>query len=524
MIGNQYMQIFNSQTRQKEEFIPIRENQVTMYVCGPTVYDQIHIGNARTFLSFDIIRRYLIHKGYDVTFAQNITDVDDKIIKRANERGVDSAEVAEECAEAFIEQMHRFNILDPDIRPRATHEIGAMIEMISGLIEKGHAYESGGDVYFKVRSYPAYGEVSGRNIDDLMVGARVEANDLKSDPLDFVLWKAAKPGEPAWESPWGLGRPGWHTECSAMVHKYLGTPIDIHGGGSDLSFPHHENESAQACSCWEHKLAHYWMHTGMLLVDGEKMSKSLGNFYTLKEVLDQYSADALRLLMIQTHYRSALDFSFERLKGAESSLERIKTALRNGRWALDHLSDRIEEFKDDPDEATKLQEEIHGESISVGLSQEAIILNAAVNDAISSFESEMDDDFNSAGALGGLYSLVAALNAYLEAPQAKIDDAVIIKKALDTLVELMGVFGINLQDDQEAQTLHPEIIDLASELAGYVGDDVELAADALMTTRALAREQKDWARADEIRDRLGELGFKIEDTAQGARVILKDVE
>ena len=301
------MKIYNSATHQKEDFRPIEEGKVRMYVCGPTVYDNIHIGNARTFISFDVIRRWLIASGYEVTFAQNLTDVDDKIINRANEQGRTAEEVATEFSDKFIGVMRAANVLDPDVRPRATKEIGAMIGMIKTLIEGGHAYAAGnGDVYFSVRSDPSYGEVSGRNIDDLMVGARIEENEDKRDPLDFALWKAAKPGEPSWKSPWGEGRPGWHTECAAMVHRYLGTPIDIHGGGSDLAFPHHENECAQATCAWHEGFANTWMHTGMLLVDGEKMSKSLGNFFTLAEVLEKHSAAALRLLMLQTHYRSPL--------------------------------------------------------------------------------------------------------------------------------------------------------------------------------------------------------------------------
>ena len=333
------MRIYNSATHKKEEFQPIESGKVRMYVCGPTVYDNIHIGNARTFISFDVIRRWLIASGYEVTFAQNLTDVDDKIIKRANEQGRTAAEVATEFSDKFIGVMRAANVLDPDVRPRATKEIGPMIAMIKTLIEQGHAYAAdNGDVYFAVRSDPNYGQVSGRNIDDLMVGARIEENEDKIDPLDFALWKAAKPGEPSWPSPWGEGRPGWHTECAAMVHRYLGTPIDIHGGGSDLAFPHHENECAQATCAWHQGFSNTWMHTGMLLVDGEKMSKSLGNFFTLAEVLEQHSAAALRLLMLQTSYRSPLDFSWERLEGAENSLTRIAGTVENLRWAANHAT------------------------------------------------------------------------------------------------------------------------------------------------------------------------------------------
>ena len=289
------MKIYNSATHQKEDFRPIEEGKVRMYVCGPTVYDNIHIGNARTFISFDVIRRWLIASGYEVTFAQNLTDVDDKIINRANEQGRTAEEVASEFSDKFIGVMRAANVLDPDVRPRATKEIGAMIGMIKTLIEGGHAYAAdNGDVYFSVRSDPSYGEVSGRNIDDLMVGARIEENEDKRDPLDFALWKAAKPGEPSWKSPWGEGRPGWHTECAAMVHRYLGTPIDIHGGGSDLAFPHHENECAQATCAWHEGFANTWMHTGMLLVNGEKMSKSRGNAIAPREVIEKLGVEGYR--------------------------------------------------------------------------------------------------------------------------------------------------------------------------------------------------------------------------------------
>ena len=301
------MRIYNSATHKKEEFQPIESGKVRMYVCGPTVYDNIHIGNARTFISFDVIRRWLIASGYEVTFAQNLTDVDDKIIKRANEQGRTAAEVATEFSDKFIGVMRAANVLDPDVRPRATKEIGPMIAMIKTLIEQGHAYAAdNGDVYFAVRSDPNYGQVSGRNIDDLMVGARIEENEDKNDPLDFALWKAAKPGEPSWPSPWGEGRPGWHTECAAMVHRYLGTPIDIHGGGSDLAFPHHENEIAQSECANGCTFAHYWLHNGFLTIDNEKMSKSKGNFFMVRDAAKQFGYETIRMFMLSAHYRTPL--------------------------------------------------------------------------------------------------------------------------------------------------------------------------------------------------------------------------
>ncbi len=486
------MRIYNSATHKKEEFHPIEEGKVRMYVCGPTVYDNIHIGNARTFISFDVIRRWLIASGYDVTFAQNLTDVDDKIIKRANEQGRTAAEVAGEFSEKFIGVMRAANVLDPDVRPRATKEIGPMIGMIKTLIEQGHAYAAdNGDVYFAVRSDPTYGEVSGRNIDDLLVGARIEENEDKNDPLDFALWKAAKPGEPSWPSPWGEGRPGWHTECAAMVHRYLGTPIDIHGGGSDLAFPHHENECAQATCAWHEGFANTWMHTGMLLVDGEKMSKSLGNFFTLAEVLEQHSAAALRLLMLQTSYRSPLDFSWERLEGAENSLTRIAGTVENLRWAADNATGAADEAVAD-----------------------AFAAKAAA--ARATFKECMDDDFNTAGGLAAIFSLVTTSNSYLDAAGDAPACAVCLRAA-DTLCELSGVMGVTLSR-KAADELPHELVDLARDQAGYEGDSAEEAADALLAARQEARAQKNWAVADAIRDGIAALGLVVEDTAAGARV------
>ena len=485
------MKIYNSATHKKEEFQPIEAGKVRMYVCGPTVYDNIHIGNARTFISFDVIRRWLIASGYEVTFAQNLTDVDDKIINRANEQGRTAAEVAEEFSKKFIDVMRRANVLDPDVRPRATKEIGPMIGMIKSLIEQGHAYAAdNGDVYFAVRSDPTYGEVSGRNIDDLMVGARIAAGEQKRDPLDFALWKAAKPGEPSWPSPWGEGRPGWHTECAAMVHRYLGTPIDIHGGGSDLAFPHHENECAQATCAWHEGFANTWMHTGMLLVDGEKMSKSLGNFFTLEEVLEKHSAAALRLLMLQTHYRSPLDFSWERLEGAENSLARIAGTVRNLKWAADHA-------EGEPD------------------AELAAGLTADMERAAAEYEACMDDDFNTAGAVAAYFQLVTEANTYLDRAAGAVDpEAARVCGAViaGALVQL----GVELPVVEEP--LPAGLLGVAAGLYAYTGDDVDEAAEQILAARAEARAAKDWATADAIRDQLRDMGLAIEDTAAGTRI------
>ena len=486
------MLVYNSQMHRKVELEPIEPGKIRMYVCGPTVYDQIHIGNARTFLSFDVIRRYLMYKGYEVTFAQNLTDVDDKIINRANEEGRTAAEVAEECSHAFIEQMHRFGVLDPDIRPRATREIDAMQEMIQLLIEQGNAYEvPSGDVYFSVRSDHAYGVLSGRDVDQLRQGERVEENDEKRDQLDFALWKAAKPGEPSWPSPWGEGRPGWHTECCAMIHHYLGTPIDIHGGGSDLIFPHHENETAQAMCAWHAPLANVWMHTGMLRVEGEKMSKSLGNFYTLKEVLDEYPADAVRLLMLQTHYRAPLDFTFQQLKGMVGTLERLRTCVENLRWTAENAPQ--------DGELTELDR----------------AFGRAVDETRDQFVAAMDDDFNTAGGLAALFSLVTAANTYLAEAGDNTATAPALRAA-DMLVELGDVLGVKL--GAQGSGLPVELVELARERAGYEGNVPEDAATALLAARQEARKAKDWATADAIRDAIGGLGLVIEDTAAGARL------
>ena len=486
------MLVYNSQKHRKQELETIEPGKIRMYVCGPTVYDQIHIGNARTFLSFDVIRRYLMYKGYEVTFAQNLTDVDDKIINRANEEGRTAAEVAEEYSNAFIEQMHRFGILDPDIRPRATREIEAMQEMICRLIDKGHAYVAdNGDVYFSVRSDDSYGILSGRDLDQLRAGERVEVNDDKRDPFDFALWKAAKPGEPSWPSPWGEGRPGWHTECCAMIHRYLGTPIDIHGGGQDLVFPHHENETAQAVCAWDHLLANYWMHTGMLRVNGDKMSKSLGNFFTLKEILDKYPADAVRLLMLQTHYRSALDFQTDQLDGAVGTLDRLRTCVKNLRWAANNA---VEDGNlTDADRA----------------------LAKASSEAQAEFVRQMDDDFNTAGGLAAIFELVTAANKYLSEAGETIASSVTLRAA-DTITELAKVLGVELEEAQSA--LPAELVDLARERAGYEGSDPEEAAEVLLAARQEARKAKDWGTADAIRDGITALGLVVEDTAAGARL------
>ena len=499
------IKLYDTKLHRKVDFTPLEEGKVGMYVCGPTVYNYIHIGNARTFISFDVIRRYLMWRGYDVTFVQNVTDVDDKIINKANEEGRPAAEVAAEYTQAFIDDMHAAGVLDPDIRPKATEEIPAMIELVQQLIDGGHAYEAEGDVYFAVRSYGGYGQLSGRNVDEMEGGHReLRADgqgleDRKRDPLDFALWKAAKPGEPAWESPWGMGRPGWHIECSAMSRKYLGLPFDIHGGGGDLIFPHHENERAQseaACGC---TFAEHWMHTGMLRINSEKMSKSLGNFKLLRDVLQATDPAVLRFLMLQTHYRSPLDFSDERLAEAASALERIRNAVRNLQWLMRTATDEPSQI-------------------------DADALSAEVSAMRDEFVSAMDDDFNTSKAVGEVCKLVASLNAQLGAccGTASTSDAPVLEQARDAIVELMGVVGIDVACAEggacEAGLWPDAILELAALHAGYDGSDKRAAVDALLDARAAARKAKDWATADAVRDGLAAMGFAIEDTPQGARV------
>ncbi len=491
------MRVYNTLSRAKEEFVPKEPGKVSIYVCGPTVYNHIHIGNARTFLSFDVIRRYLSWRGFEVTFVQNITDVDDKIINRANEEGRPAAEVAAEYTEAFVSAMRKLGVEDPTVRPKATETIPEMIDMIERLIAGGNAYELDGDVYFSVRSFPDYGKLSGRDIDEMRSGARVEVDDRKRDPLDFALWKSAKPGEPHWPSPWGEGRPGWHIECSVMSEGELGLPFDIHGGGADLTFPHHENELAQSEAATGLPFVRYWLHGGMLQVNAEKMSKSLGNFLLLKEVLERYSASVIRLLMLQTHYRSPLDFSDSRLDDTTSAFERLENLVRNLRWARSL------------------------EACGVGAPQEVCGgLKLHISAARDKFVAEMDDDFNTAGALAAVFELAKAANVFLADYQSEFceDDKVTLLDAEATVVELLGVLGIVIADPQDA-AYPDEVVALAAEVAGFRGTDPSEAVEALIACRAAARAEKQWARADAVRDGLAALGFSIEDTQQGARVI-----
>ncbi|MHB1342277.1 MAG: cysteine--tRNA ligase [Coriobacteriia bacterium] len=493
------IRVYNTMTRTKEEFVPREPGKVAMYVCGPTVYNHIHVGNARTFLTFDLIRRYLSWRDFEVTFVQNVTDVDDKIINRAAEEGRSAAEVAADYTLAYRHAMDALGIERPTRQPLATQTVPQMIGMVERLIERGHAYVTGGDVYFSVRSFPGYGKLSGRNIDELESGARVEVDERKQDPLDFALWKSAKPGEPHWPSPWGEGRPGWHLECSVMSEAELGLPFDIHGGGSDLVFPHHENELAQSEAATGTEFVRYWLHAGMLQINAEKMSKSLGNFTLLKEVLAVYPAPVIRLLMLQTHYRSPLDFSDARLDEARTSLERLENLVRNLRWAREARAD-----------GEGAPEAARG------------ALTSAVDATRAKFIQEMDDDFNTAGALGALFELGPVANSFMAEHQALVGtaDREVLMRAESLITELLGVFGIDISEAGES-SYPPDVVDLALQLAAYSGSNTDEAVHALLAARSAARVERNWAAADAVRDGLAMLGFTIEDTPQGARVVYR---
>jgi cysteinyl-tRNA synthetase len=500
------LRLYNTLSRSKEDFVPREEGKVFMYVCGPTVYNHIHIGNARTFLSFDLIRRYLEHRGFDVDFVQNITDVDDKIIRAANEEGVPAADVAARYTDAFLSAMAALGVEPPTAQPRATETIPEMITMVERLIETGHAYVVDGDVYFSVRSFPGYGKLSGRDIDELESGSRVDVDERKQDPLDFALWKSAKPGEPHWPSPWGEGRPGWHLECSVMSEMQLGLPFDIHGGATDLIFPHHENELAQSEAATGRPFVRYWMHGGLLQVNSEKMSKSLGNFLLLKDVLETYPAPVVRLLMLQTHYRSPLDFSTDRLDEAATAYERLANLVSTVRWVRSRPA-----------------------AGAGAAAEDRAALVVAVTEARTRFDAEMDDDFNSAGALGGLFELTRTANGFISAHGADLgeDDLSALGDAADIIIGLLGVLGVTIGAETRT-TLDAVLVDasererlvqLARALAGYVGDDADPAAEALLGMRDTARKGRDWTKADAIRDGLAALGLRIEDTPSGPRLV-----
>lgn len=462
------IKIYNTLTRKLEEFKPVKEGEVSMYVCGPTVYNYIHIGNARPAIFFDTVRRYFEFRGYKVTYVSNFTDVDDKIIKRANEEGMSCEEVAAKYIKAYFEDTAKVNLKEEGmIRPKATEHIGGMIKLIKSLIEKGHAYESQGDVYFDVESYKdEYLGLSHQNLEDLRSGARIEISEIKKSPLDFALWKKAKEGEPNWNSPWGQGRPGWHIECSAMSHKYLGDTFDIHGGGQDLIFPHHENEIAQSkCGCGG-DYARYWMHNGYINVNGEKMSKSLGNFFLLRDVLEHYDGRVVRLFVLSSHYRKPIDFSDAELTQAKTSLERIENALMRGKEA-------VIDVKADGSSCMELKEQL------------------AV--AKEKFIAAMDEDFNTSMGLGAIFELVKELNKAVDTP-INAEGAEVVKETVEYIINVMEeALGVKLKLETVVGNMTSELIEFILEL------------------RREARNEKNWAMSDKIRDRLAEMGIKIKD-------------
>lgn len=464
------MKIYNTMSKRKEEFVPLEEGKVKMYVCGPTVYNFIHIGNARPMIVFDTVRRYFEYKGYDVNFVSNFTDVDDKIIKKANEEGVTAEEISKRYIAECKKDMEGMNIEPATKNPLATEEIGGMIEMIRTLIEKGYAYEKNGTVYFRTRKFKDYGKLSHKNLDDLQSGGRtllVTGEDEKEDPLDFVLWKPKKEGEPAWQSPWGEGRPGWHIECSEMSKKYLGEQIDIHAGGEDLIFPHHENEIAQSEAANGKEFAKYWMHNGFLNIDNRKMSKSLGNFFTVREISEKYDLQVLRFSMLSAHYRSPLNFSAELMESARSGLNRIVTAAENLKFLIGNAS------------AEKMTEE---EKEKFEKSKEYV----------DSFEKAMDDDFNTADAIAAVFELVKYINTTADGESS----GEYLESLLKRLVSLTDVLGIIVEKEDE-------ILDA----------DIE----ALIAERQAARKEKNFARADQIRDELLAKGIILEDTREGVK-------
>ena len=458
--------VYNDLTRKKEPFEPIEKGKVRFYVCGPTVYDFFHIGNARPFVLFDVFRRYLESTGYKVIFVQNFTDIDDKMIRRANEMGISVPELAEKFIGEYFEDADSLGIKRATVNPRATHEIDEIIRIVGTLIEKGHAYEKDGDVYFSVVSFPEYGKLSKQGIEELKSGARIEVDERKNDPLDFALWKASKPGEPFWESPWGKGRPGWHIECSAMSTKYLGDSIDIHGGGSDLIFPHHENEIAQSECASGCQFVKYWLHNAYIMIDKEKMSKSLGNFMTVRDIRKRFNPLVLRFCLLSAHYRSPINFSKEGLDQAQSALERINNCYADLKFAA---ANRRPCQKDNA-------------------------LSAAVEKASLGYTEAMEDDFNTAGALGCVFDVVRAVNVHLTENEGFCEEG--IKAARDFLEKVNCVFGFFSEDHC---------------------DDPDEDIDALLEERAEARKNKNFRRSDEIRDMLAEKGIIIEDTPQGAR-------
>ena len=461
------MKVYNTLTRKKEELVPITPGEIKMYACGPTVYNYIHIGNARPLCIFDILRRYLEYRGYNVKFVQNFTDIDDKIIRRANEEHVDFSEISERYIKEFWTDADGLNVRHATINPKATENIDTIIQIISTLIEKGYAYEAQGDVYFSTEKFKDYGKLSHQPLEDLEAGARIMVGEVKREPMDFAVWKAAKPGEPAWDSPWGKGRPGWHIECSAMNWRYLGDTIDIHCGGQDLIFPHHENEIAQS-ECFTGKpFAHYWMHNGYINVDNVKMSKSLGNFFTVRDVAEKYGYEPIRYLLISAQYRSPINYSTDIIEQCIAALNRLYTCRDSLDFELKNASDA----EHDGDKA-----------IIDGFDKYR-----------EQFISAMDDDLNTADAIASIFELVRDINTNVV---GKTPSKALVEGAIAMFDELTGVLG--LVYNRKTETLDSDV-------------------EALIEARTNARKEKNWAEADRIRDQLKEMGIVLEDTAQGVK-------
>ena len=494
------LRIYNTMTSKKEDFVPLLEKHVRMYVCGITAYDLCHIGHARSTIIFDMIYRYLRYRGYEVIFVRNFTDIDDKIIKRANQEGVEYKTIAEKYINEFNLDMGRFGLEKPSIEPKATEHIPEMIQLISTLVEKGYAYQREGDVFFSVEGFKDYGKLSKRDLEEMQAGARVEIDEKKKNPLDFALWKSSKPGEPFWESPWGKGRPGWHIECSVMSQKYLGETFDIHGGGRDLIFPHHENEIAQSEAATGKPFVKYWVHNGFVNINKEKMSKSLGNILTLKEIFKDWQPEVIRLFLLSHHYRSPVDFSFDTLSEAKSGLDRFYTTLKAVR-------DKI--VKPIVSHTPTLPSPLKGEGGGGGT---PVIKECqeTIESFKARFEEAMDDDFNTAQALGYFYDLQRYLNTLLDISKDRPTEEIIIllKKGLDHFSNMGWIFGL-FQDDPETYLREQKKEGLKKQ---NLSEEEIL---KLIEDRNLARREKHWKRADEIRSDLLSKGIVLEDTPSG---------
>ncbi len=477
------MKLYNTMTNKIEEFKTIEENKVKMYVCGPTVYNYIHLGNARPIVVFDTLARYFEHKGMEVEFVQNFTDVDDKIINKSMEEGTSASEVSEKYIKYFFEDISKLNILDSVKRPKVTENMAEIIEIIQKLIDNGFAYEKDGDVYFEVKKYKDYGKLSNQKIEELELGARIDVSEIKKNPVDFALWKKKKDGEPFWESPWGQGRPGWHIECSAMAKKYLGDTFDIHGGGQDLVFPHHENEIAQSKCAYDGNFANYWLHNGFIQINGDKMSKSLGNFFLLREILEKFSGNVVRLFILSTHYRKPINFSFE-------NMEDTKKALQNIVKSMNKFENIVEKYKNEKIENVKISE-----------------FSQKIDEFDKKFEEAMNEDMNTPQALATIFDQIRETNKFISTNENEFSTIYYeIKKSYDSLKQkIKNVFGITIEVENAVKEEEGENMELTKKL-------IEL----LIKLRSEARSEKNFKLSDEIRDELKALGVEIKDNKDGS--------